>query len=317
MAAKSLKPVAALALVLVAAACAFAREDEAPRPTHAKLPRQFANFSADDVLGRVFDGYDPRTGRVAGLLNDEKKPTLARIREARAWNARGREQLVVLVDLARSDYDFQDLCGNCAMQSLLAVLNREGTMLSLVARQDVPASSDFEEASPASNESPPDEPFAPFIISGHDTSVRLDLAPYRLSNGETLLGIRREHMWLPAQDYSTSLALYRVEGARLREVLYAQVVERDYQRDTLKGSPLLKTTSLVSTRNNGGEFYDLFLEKTTVRCVIPDDDADCGPSRGTASVVKSMTEVWSFDGKSFQRTDRRAPPRGRAKATRR
>jgi hypothetical protein len=311
MAAKSLRLVVVVALVLLAAVCAFAQDDAAPRPAHAKLPRQFDAFSADDVLGRVFDGYDPRTGRVAGLLNDDKRPTLVRIREARAWDARGREQLVVLIDLAGSDYDFKDLCGNCAMYSLLAVLKREGTRLSLVARQDVPASSGFEEAGPAS------DPFGLFLISGHDTSVRLDLAPYRLSDGETLLGVRREHMWLPAQDYSTDLSLYRAEGARLRQVFYAPAVERDYPSGTLKGSPLLKTTSLVSPRPGGGKFYDLFVEKTTVRCVIPDDDADCGTTRTPARVVKRATEVWSFDGKSFQRADRRAPPRARADATRR
>jgi hypothetical protein len=304
MAAKSLKPTVVVALVLLAAVCALAQDDEAPRPAHAKLPRQFAAFSADDVLGRVFDGYDPRTGRVVGLLNDEKKPTPVRIREAREWNARGREQLVVLIDLAGGDYDFQDLCGNCAMQSLLAVLKREGPRLSLVARQDAPASSGSEDASPVSGEPPPDDSFGPFLISGHDTSVRLDLAPYRLSGGETLLGIRREHIWLPAQDYSTDLSLYRVEGARLRQVFYERVVGRDFKGGVYKGSPLLKTTSLVSTRpTGGGEFYDLFIEKTTVRCVIPDDDSDCGPPRTPARVVERATEVWSFDGKSFRRAN--------------
>src|ERR1700750_1263628 len=106
MTAKSLKTLAAAyALVLAAAICANA-QDDAPRPKHAPIPRQFAEFKAEDVLGRVFESYDPKTGRVASMLNGERKPTLVQISEARVWNALGRENLAVLVSIAGDDYNF-------------------------------------------------------------------------------------------------------------------------------------------------------------------------------------------------------------------
>jgi hypothetical protein len=301
MNAKSLRAVAAHALVLIFAVCAFAQDGAAPRPKHATLPRSFAEFTADDVLGRVFDAYDARTGRVASMLNGERQPALVRIREARAWHALGRENLVVLVDLAGSDYDLEDLCGNCGMNALLAVLKRDGRVLTLVARHDVPPSA------VAGEEDAADEAFAPFFISGHDPTVKLDLAPYCFNERETLLGIRREHMWLPAQDYATDLTLYRVEGARLRQVFAAPVVEREYPQGASKGMPVIKTTSILSPRAGGGEFYDLLIEKTTARCVDLDEDSDCTQPREPARVVKKSVEVWSFDGKSFQRTNKPAP----------
>jgi hypothetical protein len=310
--AKSLKATAANALVLLFVVCAFAQDGAAPRPKHATLPRSFADLSADDVLGRVFDAYDARTGRVATMLNGEKRAALVRIREARAWYALGRENLVVLVDLAGTDYDLEDLCGNCAMYALLAVLKRDGRALTLVARQDVPASAVAGEESTSGGAS--DEAFAPFFISGHDPTVKLDLAPYCFNERETLVGIRREHMWLPAQDYATDLTLYRVEGARLRQVFAEPVVEREYPRGASKGMPVIKTTSLISPRAGGGEFYDLVIEKTTARCIDNDDDADCTRPREPARVVKKSLEVWSFDGKSFQRTNKPAPPAPSGKA---
>jgi hypothetical protein len=302
----------ALALSLLAGASAFARGPHAARQTRRaeELPYPFNYFSAADVLGRVFDGYDPQTGRVAAVLNDEKKPSLVRIKEARTWNVRGQERLVVLVDMAGSDYDFQDLCGNCSMYSLLAVLKREGRSLALVARQDVPASSVAEDTDPESDEPGPDDLHAPFISTGHDNRAWLDLAGYCINEREALIGIRREHMWLPALSYSTDLTLYRIEGARLREVFGDVVVERDYPRGARKkGRPVLKTYSLVSPRPGGGEFYDLVFEKVTMRCLDRNDNADCDPPREPLKVVGRRMEVWSFDGTRFSRTRKRVPPR--------
>lgn len=315
MTARSLKALAATyALTLLAAVCTSARDD-APRPKHAPLPRRFAEFKAEDVLGSVFEGYDPKTGRVATMLNGELKPTLVQLREARAWNALGREDLVVLVDVAGDDYNFVDFCGNCAMYALLAVLRREGRALKLVARQDVPASSVAGDDDPESDGPPPEDLYAPFLLNGHDTDVRLDLAPYCFGRRETLLGIRREHMWMPANDYSTSLSLYRVEGARLHEVFYDVVVWRDYPQGARKGRPVVKTTSTLSPYAGGREFNNLVIEKTTVRCTDADDDADCTPPREPARVVRKTFEVWSFDGKSFRRTNKKAPPASRVRAT--
>src|ERR687888_1288606 len=168
-----LKPsCSALALLLLAGTSALAQGGaKPPQPRPTQMPYPFFAFSEADALGRVFDGYDPRTGRVAGLPNDEKKPSLVRIKDTWVWHAGGQERLLVLAEIAGSDYDFVDLCGNCAMYTLLAVLKREGHALALVARQDVPASAVPADADTDGGEHLPDDPYAPFLQTGHDTRV--------------------------------------------------------------------------------------------------------------------------------------------------
>jgi hypothetical protein len=103
-------------------------------PKSAGLPRPFAQFSASDALKPIFTGYDPATGRVSGILNTEKKPAFVQIEEAGLWKVQGQDHLVVLVGINPDD-DSAGVCGNCIVNSFLAVLKKNGTALSLVAKQ--------------------------------------------------------------------------------------------------------------------------------------------------------------------------------------
>ncbi|MCA1592308.1 MAG: hypothetical protein LC754_06590 [Acidobacteria bacterium] len=263
----------------------------------AGLPRPFAQFSTSDVLKQISPGYDPATGRMSGIINKERKPALVQIEKTGLWKVQGQDHLVVLVGVIADDDGPAGLCGNCLMNSFLAVLKKRGTALSLVARQlTLPTS-----GAPVEDESL--DPNEVIEISGHD-NVALDLAPYNLNNRETLIGVRLEHIWLPTSDWSTSLSLYRIEGERLREVFRAPVVERVYPADSDRnGRTVEKTTSTISCAparqptNHG--FNDLVINKITVRCFNKDRDEDCDSKHEGFRQIRTQTELWQFDGQRY------------------
>src|SRR5690348_14736699 len=83
------------------------RQNESHKPN--QLPGQYSSFSEADVLGKIFDGYDPATKTVSSIQNSENKPTKASILEAKLWGVASDEYLVVLSQLAGSS---EVLCGN-------------------------------------------------------------------------------------------------------------------------------------------------------------------------------------------------------------
>ncbi len=258
------------------------------------LPRPFAQFSAADVLKQITSSYDPATGRMSRILNEDGKPAIVQIEEAKPWKAQGQDHLVVLISVSEEDNP-SGLCGGCLMNGFLAVLKKNGNALSLVAKQlTLPASGAVKYESLNQDEL--------ITITGHD-NVALDLAPYRLNDRETLIGFRLEHIWLPTSDWSTSLSLYLIEAGRLKEVFRELVVERVYPTDPDRGSKagprvVDKTTSTISfvpashpTRNG---FNDLVIRKTTARCLNKDDD--CTPKHDGFRETGTQTELWKFDG---------------------
>lgn len=265
-------------------------------PKSASLPRAFAQFSTSDVLKQISAGYDPATGRMSGILNEDRKPALVTIDLTGLWRVQGQDHLVVLIGISYED-EPTGLCGNCLTNSFLAVLKKNGAALSLVARQlTLPSSGvpiDYESLDQ-------DEVIG---ISGHD-NVALDLAPYKLNSRETLIGFRREHIWLPTSDWSTSLALYRIEDGRLREVFSEFVVERNYPAASDHGRRIVdKTVSTISPAlsrqpANGG-FNELVIKKTTVECFDENNDEDCNSKHEEVRRVGTQTEVWRFDGQRY------------------
>jgi hypothetical protein len=268
-------------------------------PKSAGLPRAFAQFSAGDVLKQIFADYDPATGRVSGILNTEKKPAFVQIDDAGLWKLQGLDHLVVLVGINSEDDASLGLCGSCTANSFLAVLRKNGAVLSLVAKQlTLPAA-----GTPVVYDSLDED--AVIGISGHDT-VSLDLAPYKLNSRETLIGFRQEHIWLPTSDWWTRLSLYRIEGERLRKVFDEMVVERVYPAATDQGRRTIEKTvstlSLAATAAappSGGGFNELLVLKSTVTCSDENSDDDCNSKHERIKVGKTRREVWRFDGRRY------------------
>jgi len=284
-------------LLLCNGANAQTRDKPIASPQSVSLPPPFAQFSASDILKQIFPDYDPATGRVANILNDHKRPALVTIDMTRLWKLQAQDHLVVLIGITYEDEGSTGLCGQCMMNSFLAVLKKNGAALSLVARQLTLPSSGVPVEYEALNQ---DEVIT---ITGHD-NVSLDLAPYKLNSRETLIGFRLEHIWLPTSDWSTSLSLYRIEGKRLREVFREPVVERMYPADSGGGGRTVeKTTSTISfapakqPANQG--FNDLVINKTTIRCTGKENDADCDSKHEGFRRIGTKTELWQFDGQRY------------------
>ena len=280
-----------LSLILLVGSVCCAQTADRPNESHKlnQLPGQYSSFSEADVLGKIFDGYDPTASTVSSIQNSENKPTKVSILEAKIWRVASDEYLAVLTGLAgRSEF----LCGNCAMDAPLSVLKRDKNGLSVVARQDLPHSYATDE--------PVSGIFGTLSYTGHE-SITLDLAPYRLTDSEMLIGVRIEHMWLPAPIYDTNLLLFRVEERRLRKVFQAIVIDREYPNAHKDGPRVLfKTNSTLSSIRSGGQFYDLIVKRATFKC-MENDEGDCASKNTAVKRVKTQTEVWRFNGERFSR----------------
>ena len=258
------------------------------------LPRLFSKFSQNDVFEAIFADFDRTTGRVRHILNEQKQPSLVQLNQARLWKSGGKDYLVVMIDIGGYDEQFgiPGLCGACASASPIAVLRAANNKLELVAEQDddLYASKDGEDHSTG---------FEAFWYTGHDSEVRFDLAPYRLNRKEMLIGVRFEHMWIPAHSFSTTLQLFRIEGTRIRKVFDEFVVDRDWTDDPKK--PRLSIDKSISTLTmirSSGKFNQIVATRKTKRCLAKADEWDCNGGR----LVKTDRETWKFDGTRFVST---------------
>lgn len=254
------------------------------------LPQNFSRFSEKDILAAVFSDFDRSTGRVPHVRNEQKQPSLVRLNQARLWKSGGQDYLVVIVDIAGYDEQFEDsgLCGNCTTVSPLAVLRAVDHRLELVAKQD----EKFFRSEGGPNR---DYGLTPLTYNGHDFDVSLDLAPYRLNHQETLIGVRYQHMWIPANSFSTTLLLYRVEGNRIREVFSDLVVARDWVNGPAERLKMEKTNSVIISRPSKGPFNEFVAVRKTYQCIADWDTYDC--TGGT--LIRTKRETWQFDGTRF------------------
>jgi hypothetical protein len=290
-------------IVLLHCAVCDAQDNESTRKP-ITLPGTFSVFSEADVLGRIFDRFDPKT-RQATLIQTIKPHRLivdVSIQEAKVWKVNGNEYLIVLSDLGNIPIE---MCGNCGWYTPLAVLKKDGSRLKLVARQDLPKISETSKG-PA---------FGPFdsLSYGRHEGVVLDVAPYNLNSREMLIGARVGDFWMPLEISNTTLYLYRIEGQRLRRVFKEVVDDHQYPNLNNGGPPVvIKTSASFSAAGTGQRFYDLAITRSTVRCVY-DETYDCGPNSRDVKQVKSKKELWRFDGQRFNRVGTHKTSRSKKK----
>ncbi len=143
-----------------------------------------------------YDAASTRTGR-PGVACNSSGELLARLVAVKPWKGLGRDQLVAAFDQWVFDPDtnepleFAQACGRKACEVVL--LEAAGGDLRVVARGLAEAGCDA-----------------------------LDLAAYRMSQGETLIGVRGR--WMNHGFGDTTLTLLRVEGKQLRAV-FAEPVD--------------------------------------------------------------------------------------------
>jgi len=258
-----------------------------------RLPGYFSRFSKNDVFAAVFADFDKSTGRVPHILDKQKQPSLVRLDQARLWLSGGQNYLVVMIDLGGYDEQFgiPVLCGNCLSASPIAVLRAVGDRLELVAKQD----DDFYQSLNGEDRS---TSYEAFWYTGHDYDVTFDLAPYRLNNKELLIGVRYQHMWVPATSFSTTLLLYRIEGNRISKVFEDLVVDRSWQNGPARHLKMEKTTSVLMSVPTKGPFNQLVAVRKTHKCIANRDTYDCVGG----ALLKTYRETWQFDGTRFVKT---------------
>lgn len=277
--------------LLLPSTSAIAEEIPDSPPHVSSLPSPFTKFSVDDVLAQVFPSYDQKTGRQSEFPDQEDKPAEVAILEAKPWNMKAAKYLVVFVEIGAEKDTIHMLCGGCLTYGLLAVLREDHDRIVLVARQET---GPFEKA-----EHPEDGqiggPTKAIWFSGH-SSISLDLAPYKLTRDERLIGVRDEfsHMLM----WSANLRLFRVVGRTLKLVFEGDVADRTYHDDA--NGPIEKTTAVLSSKP-AGRFYDLVVDSTTIHCPAnPEDgDLDCTPRHKGMKTIGRQRESWAFDGEKF------------------
>jgi hypothetical protein len=190
-----------LAPVALRAAQAPAWNLDQARP----LPAPFSFATGRDALARIFPSYSPTDGTVRTLRTDAGRPAHVGVLEAKPWYANGSRYLVVLVGREAYDGIFgTTLCGGCGESYSIALLRAAGSKLQLVAR------------TPESTTKVPARELELFVKG--DGDVALDLAPYRLTPTETLIGIRT-YWSVPGAYFTEYVQLFRVTGSRLRMVV--------------------------------------------------------------------------------------------------
>jgi hypothetical protein len=175
----------------------------------SRMPAPFSFATADDALAATYPSYVRSLGIARELRTTDGNAAHVSILEAAPWYSGGKPFLVVAVARQTSAEVREGfLCGGCWERFAVAVLAERDNALHLVARthDDGPT-----EADPVPGGVEPDLSFK------GDGETSLDLAPYRLSRRETLIGLR--NTWsVTGGSFSTTLVLFRIVGNDLKGV---------------------------------------------------------------------------------------------------
>jgi hypothetical protein len=275
----------ALALSLLALYPVTVRADWDGRPlsSASTLPRPFSFATASDALGATYSSYVKSLGTVRALRTRDGRAAHVSILEARPWYVNRSPYLVVAV-ARRTDEDVRrrDLCGACRERFAIAVLAERAGKLHLVARthDDGPAEAESGEV-------------LAFLSVKGDGAASLDLAPYRLSRSETLIGVR--NTWsVTGGSFGTNLVLFRIVGRALKAVANIRVGAGTFwPKRTLDHS----TIALARGR---GLYYDLHV--LTRHYEGPPGvnlDYSYDPQPGSRPVSSDIT-IFRFDGSRYR-----------------
>ena len=240
------------------------------------LPAPFAFASRSEALAAIFPSYQRQLGTEASIKTIEGHPAHIGVLEAKPWIASGTTQLVVLVGLEGYDKMFGNMmCGGCYEGYVVALLRRNGDHLVVAGRSALPIRSG--------------EYFEGTMVKG-DGEVALDLAPYRLTETEMLIGVR--NTWSATGGYyGEDLELYRVQSARLAMVARLSVGGGQYYHEQQEAT--------VESTQGGGKYYDLLIVNRAMVCALPAGKPCMQPTK-PVKPYPSATQTYRFDGKVYR-----------------
>jgi hypothetical protein len=284
----SLRAVVAIVVAVLSfsleAVTARAGWDGTPLSRSSALPAPFSFATASDALAATYPSYVRSLGIARALRTTDGDAAHLSILEARPWYAGGRPYLVVAIARQTDDQAARtDLCGGCWERFAIAVLaKRDGSRLRLVARthDDGPT-----EADPV-----PGEVDADLSVKG-DGVASLDLAPYHLSNRETLIGVRNT-VSITGGNFGTRLALFRIVGDDLKAVANIRAGDVTYQPTRTMSN------ATIVVAGKSGTYNELHVLTRHYDDIPTGLDYSLEPAPGSKPVASEVS-TFRFDGTRF------------------
>lgn len=247
-------------------ACRRAFREEEP----LLLPHSFAEFTLCDVLVAIFPDFDTSVERSAAAGGT------VRVDRVRQWVTSARTLLVVAHYIGE-DADAEFVCGGCRVNPRLAVLERSGTALTLVARGTVPGWD-------------PDG-----LLYGR---TEFDSRSYSFQGDETLLGMRTPWSY-GMMGGTTRLSLFRLEGTQL-SLVFDDRLEWVASGMGLEDDDVVSVAVSQQRRASGPD--DIVLTVHQARCRWEDYKRVCGPKKLAAQ------QRWRFDSKQYRQISGKPMP---------
>lgn len=240
------------------------------------FPAPFAAFTLCDVLGAIFPDFQRSNERSVAAGGT------VRIDRASRWDTSGRSFLAVTYYVGE-DAEIGMICGGCRVDPKIAVLERRGNAISLVARGSVPGW----------------DPFGLF-------NGRAEFAPtpFAFQANETLLALQTP--WSYGMMGSTiRLDLFRLDGANLHLIFEGRL-----KWLAAEGGPeddMVTATITPQPRSTGPN--DILVKFVEARCHIePTYTCEPGTPRGS--------QRWRFHGQEYKQIQGSSEPMPRLFHTR-
>jgi hypothetical protein len=254
-------------------ACRHRRPFDEAAPLSLAAP--FDAFTPCAVLAAVFADYDADSGSSVAAGGK------VGIDRAQRWDTAGRA-LLAFVYYTGADAEGSSAAGGARVAARVAVVERQGEALTLVARGQ--------------------DPWRPKVEALFNGRAEIDPAPLPFEAGETLLALRTP--WSTGMPGTwTSLALYRLHGGTL-SIVFEDGVAWNASGMGTEDDDLV--AAKVSTAPRVGGPDDLRLETTETRCHLDLDKPE--PPLLCGKPVPLGAERWRFDGKAYRRIEGKKAP---------
>lgn len=240
------------------------------------FPEPFLAFTLCDVAGAIFPDFQPSNERSVAAGGT------VRIDRAHRWDTSDRILLVVTYYVGE-DAEVGTICGGCRVDPKIAVLERIGNTISIVARASVPGW----------------DPYGMF-----NGRAEFDSASFTFQGKETLLALQTPWSY-GMMGHTIRLDLFRLDDANLHLVFDGRI--KWVAADEGPEDDVVTATIAPQPRSTGPN--DILVKFVEARCYIePTYTCEPGTPRGN--------QRWRFDGKDYKQIQGSSEPMPRLFHTR-
>lgn len=229
-----------------------------------QFPEPFAAFTPCDVIAAMFPDFEPaheRSSSAGGTV---------RLDRARRWDSAGRVLLAVTYYVGE-DADTENLCGGCRVNPQLAIFERNGTAVSLVARTTIPGW----------------DPYGLF-----NGQADFDSGSFRFEGDESLLGMRTPWSY-GMMGHTIWLDVYRLNGGSL-SLVYRDRVEWAASSGTDEDDDFVMATVTQQRRHKGPD--DILVKVVEAAC-------HWKTKKVCQHATPKGTQRWRFNGTKYAQVE--------------